>query len=100
MKTVKLILIFISVSISSYAQTTVKESEKLATFCKLWGFLKYYHPTVAKGKLDWDKEFTDRIKVLTSLNSKQEISTFYSDWITSLGPVKDCKQCKDEMTGS
>jgi carboxyl-terminal processing protease len=100
MKTVISLLIFLSFLLSTYSQTTVQESEKIATFCKLWGFLKYYHPTVAKGKLDWDKEFTTRIKVVTSLNTKQEINNYYSEWINSLGKVKNCEKCKDEIPDS
>ena len=100
MKTVISILIFLCFSLSTYSQTTVQESEKIATFCKLWGFLKYYHPSVAKGKLDWDKEFTTRIKVVTSLNTKQEISNYYSEWINGLGKIKNCKKCKDEIPES
>lgn len=91
---------FLLLSISTFSQTTFKESEKIATFCKLWGFLKYYHPTVAKGKLDWDKEFTTRIRALSFLNSKQEINNYYSEWINSLGKVKNCKKCKKETTDS
>lgn len=100
MKIIISILIFLSFSLSIYSQTTIHESEKIATFCKLWGFLKYYHPTVAKGKLDWDKEFTTRIKVVTSLNTKQEINNYYSEWINSLGKVKNCKKCKNEIPDS
>lgn len=100
MKTALSILISFFLSVSIYSQTTVQESEKIATFCKLWGFLKYYHPTVAKGNLDWDKEFTTRIKVVSSLNSKQEINNYYSEWINSLGKVENCKKCKVEIPDS
>jgi carboxyl-terminal processing protease len=97
-----LIGIFVSLTfwVSTYSQTTLLESQKIATFSKLWGFLKYYHPTVAKGKIDWDKEFTERIKVVTSLKSKHEINSYYSDWIDGLGKVKNCKKCKNEIAGS
>lgn len=94
------ILVFLSVLTSTFAQTTIKESDNIATFCKLWGFLKYYHPTVAKGKIDWDREFTTRLKVVTSLQSKQEISDYYSEWITGLGKVKHCKKCNDDIPDS
>lgn len=100
MKTVLIILIFLSLSTSIYSQTTSNETEKIAIFCKIWGFLKYYHPTVAKGKLDWDKEFMTRIKSLTLLNSKQDISNYYSQWINSLGKIKNCKKCKSEIPDS
>jgi C-terminal processing protease CtpA/Prc len=100
MKRIISIIILVSSSISVCSQTTAKETEKIATFCKLWGFLKYHHPTVAQGELDWDKEFTTRIKKLDSLRSKQAISHYYSQWISSLGEVKSCFKCKDDPPGS
>ncbi len=71
------------------AQSTT-ESDKIATFCKVWGFLKYYHPNVATGAIDWDKEFIIKIKKLDSLHSKQDINTFYLQWIQGLGKVNKC----------
>ena len=100
MKKVLSVLIAIVLNVSTFSQTSIHASEKIATFCKLWGFLKYYHPIVAKGKIDWDKEFTTRIKVLSSFNSKQEINDYYSEWINSLGKVKNCRKCKVEIPDS
>jgi carboxyl-terminal processing protease len=98
MKATISILLFFSFSI--YSQTTVQESEKIATFCKLWGFLKYYHPVVASGKFDWDREFTTRIRKAASLKSKQEVNNYYLEWINSLGKIKNCKKCKNEIPDS
>ncbi len=100
MKNLISILIFFLFSFSAYSQTTIQDSERIATFCKLWGFLKYYHPTVAKGKLDWDKEFMTRINEVTSLKTKQEVNEYYSKWINSLGKVKNCNKCKDDIPNS
>ena len=30
--------------------------ENLAVLAKVWGFLKYHHPRIVSGDLDWDKE--------------------------------------------
>lgn len=78
----------------SSAQTSHEETQRIMTFCKVWGFLKYHHPTVASGKLDWDKEFMSRIQVVSTLDSKEEVHKFYSEWIQSLGKVKKCRRCK------
>jgi hypothetical protein len=56
--------IFLLFASHSFGQTPTKENDKIATFCKVWGFLKYYHPKVAIGKLDWDKEFTEVRNIL------------------------------------
>ena len=36
------------------------DTTKWAITCRVWGLLKYYHPNVTAGKLDWDKAFLDR----------------------------------------
>ncbi len=75
------------------AQTTKEQTEDIATFCKIWGFLKYYHPSVAKGNMDWDSVFMHRIADLPSFKSKQALSDYYKNWIESLGEIKPCKEC-------
>lgn len=74
---------------SSYEKTA-----DLNNLCKIWGFLKYYHPKVAKGKFDWDKELITKIPQIYGAKSKAEINTIYIDWIKSLGKVKKHK-CND-----
>lgn len=48
-----------------------KEQEKsLIALGQLWGFLKYHHPAISKGNLDWDAEL---IKIIPSvMNAKKE----------------------------
>jgi len=83
-----------------FAQATVSETEKIATFCKVWSFLKYYHPVVATGKIDWDKEFTTKMNSVRSFNTKQQINAFYSRWVNSLGEIKYCKSCNNNIPDS
>ncbi|MCP4156400.1 MAG: hypothetical protein GY757_52290 [bacterium] len=33
---------------------SLDQTKRLATLAKVWGFLKYYHPDVATGEIDWD----------------------------------------------
>jgi carboxyl-terminal processing protease len=83
------ILVFLLLSMRSFSQTPVSEPDKIATFCKVWGFLKYHHPAVAKGKYDWDKEFMEQIKVIEQLQEREEINRFYFNWISHLGKLKE-----------
>ncbi len=91
-----LLLVFLLITGNSHAQSNIDQTSKAATFIKVWGFLKYYHPEVAKGKLDWDSVFMTKAKTLYSLDTKESINTFYSDWINSLGNVPSCKGCKQK----
>jgi C-terminal processing protease CtpA/Prc len=83
-----LTFVFLFLSIHSFSQTKNFEPDKIATFCKVWGFLKYHHPAVAKGKYDWDKVFLEKINTVETLNGKEELNNFYYNWITGLGKLK------------
>lgn len=75
-----------------------QETHKTAAFIKVWGFLKYYHPTVAKGELDWDESFRKGLNRIKSIQSKKELNAFYTEWIDGLGKVEECRSCKTEMS--
>jgi C-terminal processing protease CtpA/Prc len=83
-----------------FTQTSINQTQKLATLCKVWGFLKYYHPKVAKGKYDWDKQLIQKIPLIESAKTKNEINKIYTDWITDLGKVKICKDCNNNIPDS
>lgn len=73
------------------SQTTFTENEKLFATAKIWGFLKYYHPQVSKGKFDWDKQLIEQIPKILQTNSKKELNKLFLNWINSLGKVKHKK---------
>ncbi|MBI1287846.1 MAG: hypothetical protein GC178_09725 [Flavobacteriales bacterium] len=96
-----LILSFVLIGLQLETVSAANRStEQIATFCKVWGFLKYYHPAVAHGKFDWDREFMDRVEQVAKLQDKAEVSAFYSEWIGSLGTVKDCRKCVNDLPDS
>jgi carboxyl-terminal processing protease len=70
------------------------EIKNLSNLCKVWGFLKYYHPNVAKGNFNWDEHLLTILPKIENSKNSQEISKIYIDWIDSLGEIKECKTCK------
>lgn len=87
------IISFLSISFSAQA---LSETQKLESLCKVWGFLKYYHPHVAKGDFDWDKQLIQKIDELDQIHNKAQLNELYSKWISSLGNVEECKKCVKE----
>lgn len=70
--------------ISSIDMTAIN-IDNLDILGKIWGFLKYYHPVIAKGEYNWDYElFRILPKVLESKN-KAERNSILSAWIAGLG---------------
>jgi carboxyl-terminal processing protease len=94
MKRFLFLTFFSFLSISTFSQNYLSGNQKLETLCKVWGFLKYYHPIIAKGEIDWDQQLIKHIPLVISAKNKQELSRLYVDWIDSLGRVKACNKCR------
>ncbi|MEF7705150.1 hypothetical protein, partial [Bacillus thuringiensis] len=84
------LLLFLSLHFSAQ---TVSETQKMESLCRVWGFLKYYHPHVAKGNLNWDEQLFQKMDQLENINDKEALNNFYSDWIKDLGEIPICKEC-------
>lgn len=76
------------------SESKENEIKKMSNLCKVWGFLKYYHPNVAKGNFNWDEQLLTILPKIENSKNSQEISKIYIDWIDSLGDIKECKACK------
>ncbi len=64
------------------------ETEKLVITCKVWGFLKYYHPKVANGDFNWDQQLFDILPKIEQAKTKEDLSLVIENWINSLGEIK------------
>jgi C-terminal processing protease CtpA/Prc len=66
--------------------------ENLKTLGLIWGFLKYYHPNIAKGEYNWDSElFRILPKVLNSENKKNRDDILIK-WINNFGQFPQGKE--------
>ncbi|HEY0742397.1 MAG TPA: S41 family peptidase [Chryseosolibacter sp.] len=74
-------------------------TQKLQLTAKVWGFLKYYHPNVNEGKINWDQQLADIIAKLDNVKTKHELSEVYIKWIESLGEVQPCGSCESKKGG-
>ncbi|WP_106831374.1 S41 family peptidase [Parabacteroides pacaensis] len=63
--------------------------ENLEVLGKVWGFLKYYHPEVAKGKYNWDYELFKVLPPIASAKNKEERNNLLVNWIDKYGPVSE-----------
>ncbi|WP_281322990.1 S41 family peptidase [Flavobacterium aestivum] len=79
-------LIVFSQTVFGYSKFT--ETQKLVATCKVWGYLKYYHPKVAHGDFNWDKQLFEVLPKIEQAQTKEEFSLVIENWIDSLGEVK------------
>ena len=56
-------------------------------FSKVWGFLKYHHPNVAGGTINWDSVFIAHIDQVISTRSRTALNAELSALISAAGPV-------------
>ncbi|MFC7772383.1 S41 family peptidase [Flavobacterium sp. GCM10027622] len=70
------------------AETTLTEPQKLTTTCKVWGFLKYYHPKVANGDFNWNTQLLENLPKIEQAKNKKEFSLVLENWINSLGDLQ------------
>lgn len=75
-------------------QTTVT-IERTEIFCKAWGFLKYYHPSIASGKFDWDSVFLNNIQKVIQAKTYTEFNDILNTIINDAGKVELVKQAKN-----
>ncbi|WP_433814769.1 S41 family peptidase [Flavobacterium johnsoniae] len=85
------IILFILVLLSQivFSASKITETEKLKAACKVWGFLKYYHPKAASGQLDWDNQLLEKLPKIEKAETKEEFSLILENWIEELGPIKE-----------
>ncbi|WP_337968171.1 S41 family peptidase [uncultured Flavobacterium sp.] len=85
-----LLLILVLLFQNSFSKP-ITETQKLAATCKVWGFLKYYHPNVANGNFDWDEQLFKILPKIEEAKTDVEFSNVIEKWINSLGKVKAYK---------
>ena len=60
-----------AIPLSGFGQAP-DNTTKVKNFIKVWGLLKYYHPLVATGHIDWDAVFVNHFqKIIDAKNTNQ-----------------------------
>ena len=69
------------------AEYTPQMLYNLEILCRIWGFLKYYHPTVVEGYYNWDAELFRIMPVILNVADKHELNRIMLQWIENIGTV-------------
>ncbi len=67
----------------------------LALLGRVWGFLKYHHPKVTSGDVNWDYALFPIITKIMDSKSTTERDKTLLDWINNLGNIKPCTSCEE-----
>ena len=75
-------------------EQTLSKVERLYLTCKVWGFLKYYHPKIGTGVYNWDDKLLGVLKNTSNITTYEQLNTYMYRWIYAIGPRKPCVSCK------
>jgi C-terminal processing protease CtpA/Prc len=68
--------------------------ENLKTLGLIWGFLKYYHPNIAKGEYNWDYELFRVLPKILNSEDKKNRDNILIKWIEGFGQFSQGKELK------
>lgn len=92
-----------SFSKNSTIQAFVPNTQQISNIAiagQFWGFLKYYHPAVAKGDYNWDAELFRLLPSVISAKDNTELSIALEKYLDKLPKVETCNSCTTEVKGS
>jgi len=74
--------------IRDYDQKTI---ENLAVLCKVWGYLKFYHPSISMGNYNMDYELFSIMPDILNAKSKEDRNKKLGKWIESYGKIESSR---------
>jgi C-terminal processing protease CtpA/Prc len=60
------------------------QTNNLYKLAKIWGFIKYYHPYIAKGALNWDNELFRILPIILKAESEVEAEKNMFNWLQKI----------------
>ncbi|MDR3219469.1 MAG: peptidase S41 [Dysgonamonadaceae bacterium] len=73
-------------------QLNTASIENLSALGLIWGFLKYYHPNIAKGYYNWDYELFKISPPILNAKNNVERDEIFVKWINDLGEFAEAKE--------
>lgn len=67
--------------------------DNLVQLGKVWGFLKYHHPTITSGQLQWDEEFLRALPEILDVQDRKGGTAALIAWTSRLGAADPCQPC-------
>lgn len=69
--------------------------DNLELLGRIWGFLKYHHPTIAQGNYNWDYELFRILPDYLKVQDNKKRDELLLTWIKKYGKIPVCKTCQE-----
>jgi len=89
--------VFVKSSGIDTALLSQKKINNLALLGQVWGFVKYYHPTVAKGDVNMDSELFRVMPAVLKATDSDSLSQALEQWLNHLGNIPACSNCEPKF---
>jgi len=66
---------------------TLQQQQNLDILCRVWGFIKYFHPKVAEGEVNADKALFAILPSVLNAPGKNELQDTLFSWVEHLGDI-------------
>ena len=80
-------------------ELTEMQVEGLAILGRVWGFLKYHHPKVTAGQLNWDYELFRVMPKVLAASDRAGVIGAITEWVEAVGAPQRCSACAMVPTG-
>lgn len=92
-RTMQLVVLALFVGFSCFAQAPPGPEQqyhkRLFLLCKIWGHVKYYHPSVAEGKVDIDDVLLNILPDVAESDTDEAFNEVIRSMLEELGKVND-----------
>ncbi len=78
----------------TFPKMTGESVSNLDLLGRIWGFMKYHHPEIAKGNYNWDYELFRVLPQFLNANNNQGRDQVIKTWIEKYGKLPTCTNCK------
>jgi hypothetical protein len=75
------------------ADPTPLQVENLELLAKVWGFVKYHHPEVTAGQLNWDYELFGVLPRVLDARDRSSAVRALTEWLDAVGEPEACTRC-------
>ena len=77
-----------------FPELTEKKIDDLELLGRIWGFLKYHHPVIAKGNYNWDYELFRILPIYLKVSDNKQRDQILLQWINTYGKIPICNSCR------
>lgn len=78
----------------NFPELTEQKIDDLELLGKVWGFLKYHHPKIAKGVYNWDYELFRILPSYMNATDHSHRDKILLEWIKKFGKISNCATCQ------